>query len=129
MPLAAASAAAVLRRLEALLLVHFHRRSIRLVRAWQSGRMHIDYRSVAELELLRSKRDGKTDGTLLAVLDRTCTRIGKRALLADVLSPPCSTVSRTTATGSPEPCMLECSSSTFPPPPAHRPRLGCAPRD
>ncbi|KAA0157150.1 hypothetical protein FNF29_00502 [Cafeteria roenbergensis] len=91
MPLAAASAAAVLRRLEALLLVHFHRRSIRLVRAWQSGRMHIDYRSVAELELLRSKRDGKTDGTLLAVLDRTCTRIGKRALLADVLSPPCST--------------------------------------
>ncbi|KAA0168988.1 hypothetical protein FNF31_00149 [Cafeteria roenbergensis] len=53
--------------------------------------MHIDYRSVAELELLRSKRDGKTDGTLLAVLDRTCTRIGKRALLADVLSPPCST--------------------------------------
>lgn len=83
----------MLRRLEALLLVHFHRRSIRLVRAWQSGRMHIDYRSVVELELLRSKRDGKADGTLLAVLDRTCTRIGKRALFADILSPPCSTVS------------------------------------
>lgn len=84
----------MLRRLEALLLIHFHRHSIKLVRAWQAGRMHIDYRSVVELELLRSKRDGKVDGTLMAVLDRTCTRIGKRALFADIMNPPCGAVSQ-----------------------------------
>jgi len=85
-----------MRRLESLMLIHFQKGSLALTREWRAGRMHIDLRSVVELELLRNKRDGKTDGTLLAVLDRTCTREGRRALVADILSPPCDPVSPAT---------------------------------
>lgn len=93
-PLAASSAVAVMRYVETVMLIHFQRASLMVLRDWESGRMRIDMRSAIELELVRSKccsiKDG---GTLLHVLDHTCTRIGKHGLISEILSPVCDVVS------------------------------------
>ncbi|MGE5544436.1 MAG: DNA mismatch repair protein MutS [Bacillota bacterium] len=47
-----------------------------------SDYLGLDKTSRRNLELTNNLRDGKSDGTLLAILDRTCTAMGRRKLRA-----------------------------------------------
>ncbi len=59
----------------------------RLVRYRAGAAMEIDEATRRSLELARTLRDGRRDGSLLGVLDRTVTAMGSR-LLADRLANP-----------------------------------------
>jgi len=59
----------------------------RLVPYRTSGSLEIDEASRRSLEIARTLRDGRRDGSLLAVLDRTVTAMGSR-LLADWVANP-----------------------------------------
>jgi len=59
----------------------------RLVPYRTSGTLEIDEASRRSLELVRTLREGRREGSLLAVLDRTVTAMGSR-LLADWLANP-----------------------------------------
>jgi DNA mismatch repair ATPase MutS len=83
-----------MRYVEAVMLIHFQRSSLMVLRDWERGRMRIDLRSAIELELVRSKSSSaKEAGSLLSVLDYTCTRIGKHGLVSEIVSPVCDVVS------------------------------------
>jgi DNA mismatch repair protein MutS len=59
----------------------------RLTRMSADGRLVLDRASVVSLELTRTLRDGRRDGTLLWVLDRTRTPMGARLLKEWLISP------------------------------------------
>ncbi len=82
-PLATAAAAAILAYLEAnqpanetIHLAHLRHLTVYSL----SGHMHLDSVTRRNMELTRTLRDGRTEGSLLAALDLTCTAMGARLL-------------------------------------------------
>ncbi len=62
-----------------------HIRGCRAIR--EGDRMFLDAATIRNLELVRSNLDGSKRGSLLEVLDRTCTAMGGRTLRSSLLSP------------------------------------------
>jgi len=60
---------------------------LKIVPVEPSGRLVLDRSAQASLEILRTQREGKTEGSLLSVLDRTRTAMGGR-LLREWLTAP-----------------------------------------
>jgi DNA mismatch repair protein MutS len=88
-PLATAAAGAALRYLkntQKTPALHVDRLSVMR----QETQLLLDESSCANLELLRSLRDGGRAGSLLGVLDRTATAMGARKLSRWVSAPLCS---------------------------------------
>jgi DNA mismatch repair protein MutS len=82
-PLATVAAAAILAYLEAnqpanetIHLAHLRHLTVYSL----SGHMHLDSVTRRNMELTRTLRDGRTEGSLLAALDLTCTAMGARLL-------------------------------------------------
>ncbi len=74
----------------------------RLVPYRTSGTLEIDQSSRRSLEILRTIRDGRREGSLLAVLDRTVTAMGSRMLadwVANPLTDPAAIGARHNAVG------------------------------
>ncbi|MHC4713145.1 MAG: DNA mismatch repair protein MutS [Planctomycetota bacterium] len=62
---------------------------LKIVRVEPEGRLILDRSAQASLELVRTQREGRTEGSLLWVLDRTLTPMGGR-LLRDWVTAPLS---------------------------------------
>ena len=62
----------------------------RLTRLERSGHLLMDESSRANLEVLKTLRDGARKGSLLGVLDRTATSMGGRKLARWLASPLCA---------------------------------------
>jgi len=88
--LATVAAAAILAYLEANQPANetIHLAHLRHLTAYSlSGHMHLDSVTRRNLELIRTLRDGRTEGSLLAVLDLTCTAMGARLLRRRISQP------------------------------------------